>query len=84
MESKFDCLIKVLIILSSEKEDQINLNRCGNVGTEMLINFIMSADNLAELINQKHINKAQKAKLWQFNFDLIDNLDLDDNLDSEE
>jgi hypothetical protein len=25
MESKYDCLIKDLIILSSEKEDQINL-----------------------------------------------------------
>jgi hypothetical protein len=50
----------------------------------MLINFIISADNLAELINQKYIDEAQKTKLEQFNFDLISNLDLDDNLDSEE
>jgi hypothetical protein len=28
--------------------------------------------------------KPKKAKLEQFNFDLIDNLNLDNNLDSEE
>jgi hypothetical protein len=38
MESKYDCLIKDLIILSSEKEDQINLIGYGNMRTEMFIN----------------------------------------------
>jgi hypothetical protein len=84
MESKFDCLIKDLIILSSEKEDQINLIGNGNVGTEMLINFGLSTHNLVELTKQKYIDEAQKSKLEQFNSDLIDNVNLDDNLDSEE
>jgi len=84
MESKFDCLIKDLIILSSEKEDQINLIGNGNVGTEMLINFGLSTHNLVELTKQKYFDEAQKSKLKQFNSDLIDNVNLDDNLDSEE
>jgi hypothetical protein len=49
MESKYDCLIKDLIILSSEKEDQIDLIGYGNIRTEMLIKFGISAHNLAEL-----------------------------------
>jgi hypothetical protein len=84
MESKYDCLIKDLIILSSEKEDQINLIGYGNMRTEMCINNGILAHNLALLCKQKYIDEAQKTKLEQFNFDLIDNLNLDNNLDSEE
>jgi hypothetical protein len=50
----------------------------------MCINVGILAHNLAELCRQKYIDEAQKAKLEQFNFDLIDNLNLDNNLDSEE
>ena len=84
MESKFDCLIKDLIILSSEKEDQINLIGDGNVGTEILINFGLSVQNVAEFVKKKYIDEAQKFTLEKFNSDLIDDLNLDDNLDSEE
>jgi hypothetical protein len=44
----------------------------------------VSADNLAVLGNHKYINKAPETQLEQFNFDLIDTLDLDDNLDSKQ
>jgi hypothetical protein len=84
MELEFDCLIKDLIILSYEKEDQINLIGFGNVGPEMLINFGISCINLSEFVKREFIDETQKAKLEQFNIDLIDNVDLDDNLDSEE
>jgi hypothetical protein len=50
----------------------------------MCINVGVLAHNLAELCRQKNIDEAQKTKLEQFNFDLIDNLNLDNNLDSEE
>jgi hypothetical protein len=50
----------------------------------MCINVGVLAHNLAELCRQKYIDEAQKTKLEQFNFDLIDNLNLDNNLDSEE
>jgi hypothetical protein len=49
MESKYDCLIKDLIILSSEKEDQINLIGYGNMRTKMCINNGILAHNLAHL-----------------------------------
>jgi hypothetical protein len=84
MESKFDCLIKDLIILSSEKEDQINLIGNGNVGTEMLINFGLSNKNLVEFVKQKYLDETLKAKLEEFEFDIDSNINLDDNLDSEE
>ena len=35
-------------------------------------------------MNKKYIDVEQKAKLEKFNSDLIDNLNLNDNLDSEE
>jgi hypothetical protein len=59
MESKFDCLIKNLIILTSAKENQIDLIGYWNIRTEMLIKFGISAHNLAEISKQKYIDKAQ-------------------------
>ena len=44
----------------------------------------VSADNLAVLSNHQYIDEAPETQLEQFNFDLIDTLDLDDNLDSEQ
>ena len=84
MESKFDCLIKNLIILSSEKENQINLIGFGNVGTEMLINFGLSNQNSSEFLMQKDINEMQKLKLDEFESNIDSNKNLDDNLDSDE
>ncbi len=84
MVSKFEYLIRDLLILSSEKEDQINLIGNGNVGTEMLINFGLSNQNLAQLANQKVINDIQKAALEDFQFDIDYNLNLDGNLESDE
>jgi hypothetical protein len=51
--------------------------------TEMCINNGILAHNLALLCKQNILMKP-KTKLEQFNFDLIDNLNLDNNLDSEE
>jgi hypothetical protein len=50
---------------------------------KMCINVGVLAHNLADFVGKKYIDEAQKTKLEQFNFDLIDNLNLD-NLDSEE
>jgi hypothetical protein len=60
MESKYDCLIKDLIILSSEKEDQINLIGYGNMRTEMCINNGILAHNLALLCKQNILMKPKK------------------------
>jgi hypothetical protein len=48
----------------------------------MCINNGILAHNLALLCKQNILMKPKK--LEQFNFDLIDNLNLDNNLDSEE
>jgi hypothetical protein len=50
MESKYDCLIKDLIILSSEKKTK--LIGYGNMRTEMCINNGILAHNLAHFVSK--------------------------------
>ncbi|MBF0694354.1 MAG: hypothetical protein IR153_04785 [Flavobacterium sp.] len=83
MKSQFDQIIKDIIIISSEKDDQINLIGNGNVGTEMLINLGISNQNLNVLLKQKLINENQKAQLEKFQNYIDFEADLDDDLDSE-
>jgi hypothetical protein len=45
--------------------------------------WYFSSQSSSELV-KKNILMKPKTKLEQFNFDLIDNLNLDNNLDSEE
>jgi hypothetical protein len=50
---EYDCLIKDLIILSSEKETKKNLIGYGNMRTKCINNGVL-AHNLAELCRQKY------------------------------
>ncbi|WNM18442.1 hypothetical protein [Flavobacterium capsici] len=84
MDLKLDDLIKNLIIISSEKEEQLNLIGYGNVGTEMLINFGISNKKLSGFFEQNLINQKQKEKLEEFQAYIDEKANLDDNLDSEE
>ena len=82
MNSKIDTLLKDLIIISSEKEDQINFIGKGFVGTEMLINFDISNVNRNDFLKHKLITESQKEALDKFHIYIQDD-DLNDDLESE-
>ena len=84
MDSQLDQILKDLIIISSEKDDQLNLIGNGNVGTEMLLNFGISGQNINDLLKHKTINKNQKEELEKFQNYIAFEADLDDDLDSQQ